>query len=262
MNLLIDIGNTHTVAGWISSEKWNPKTEFKDQVRYRTDSAATSDEYRSVLNQLFLSGPGIDLGREWKTIQSVVVSSVVPMLDRTLSEVFGSKLIFVDAQKKAEFRLKLPHPEQLGADRLANVAGALALHQTPLLIVDAGTATTFCLVDGEKNYIGGSIVPGLETSWRALQSRAAKLYSVELRRPSTWIGNTTETQLQSGVLGGYESLIEGLSDRLISDAGPGFKNATWIATGGIMNLLKLTPRFKIIPDLTLIGLKRYAEWNA
>lgn len=254
--LLIDIGNTHTVAGWMAAG--TSGSDFKKQIRYRTDSAATADEYRSVLWQLF-QHHDVNVAHFPGT---VVVSSVVPMLDRTLSEVFGKKLIFVNHQKKADFRLKLPQPESLGADRLANVAGALTLFQTPLLIVDAGTATTFCLVDGDRNYIGGSIVPGLETSWRALQARAAKLYSVELKRPASLVGNTTETQIQSGVLGGYEFLIEGLSDRLIADAGPSFGTPTLVATGGIMNLLKLNPRFKIIPDLTLIGLKRYAELNA
>ncbi|MDB5612482.1 MAG: pantothenate kinase [Devosia sp.] len=165
----------------------------------------------------------------------------------------------VSAALTRDFELDLPHPEQLGADRLCNVAGALQLAPAPLLLVDAGTATTFCLIDPVRGYIGGAIVPGLETSWRALQGRAAKLFSVQLVRPDMAVGNTTETQLQSGVLQGYEALIEGLSDRLIRDAG--FTEATLIATGGCSRLIRLSERFRLEPDLTLLGLFRYGQLN-
>jgi type III pantothenate kinase len=168
-------------------------------------------------------------------------------------------LLSVNARLKRDFELDLPHPEQLGADRLCNVAGALRLVKAPMLIVDAGTATTFCLVDHRNAYIGGAIVPGLDTSWRALQARAAKLFSVELTRPESAVGNTTELQIQSGVLQGYEALIEGMADRLLRDAG--FENATLIATGGCTRLIRLSDRFRMEPDLTLLGLFRYGQLN-
>jgi type III pantothenate kinase len=128
-----------------------------------------------------------------------------------------------------------------------------------MLLVDAGTATTFCLVDRRNAYIGGVIVPGLDTSWRALQARAAKLFSVELIRPDNAVGNTTELQIQSGVLQGYEALIEGMADRLLRDAG--FERATLIATGGCTRLIRLSDRFRMEPDLTLLGLFRYGQLN-
>ena len=139
------------------------------------------------------------------------------------------------------------------------MAVALGLARGPLLIVDAGTATTFCLIDNRPAYIGGAIVPGLDTSWRALQARAAKLFSVELTRPENAVGNTTELQIQSGVLQGYEALIEGMTDRLLRDAG--FAEATLIATGGCTRLIRLSERFRIEPDLTLLGLFRYGQTN-
>jgi type III pantothenate kinase len=155
----------------------------------------------------------------------------------------------------------LPYPSQLGADRLANAAGALTLFKPPFLIVDAGTATTFCLIDERPAYIGGAIVPGLDISWKALQARAAKLYSVELIRPASSLGTTTDTQLQSGVILGYEAMIEGMTDRLLSDARAlgGFKDPTLLATGGCVQLLKLSERFHLEPDLTLIGLLQYGK---
>lgn len=250
--LLLDIGNTHTVAGI-----------FKDdgtriaEMRFRTDPHCTADEYRVLLRQLFFD----DLGQSiWDVADRVVLSTVVPALERIVAQASGSlPWLSVNFRLKRDFELALPHPEQLGADRLCNVAGAVQLAEAPLLIVDAGTATTFCLVDKDRGYIGGAIVPGLETSWRALQGRAAKLFAVELIRPDNAVGNTTETQIQSGVLQGYEALIEGMADRLLADAG--LENATLIATGGCVRLIRLSERFRQEPDLTLLGLFRYGQLN-
>jgi type III pantothenate kinase len=250
--LLLDIGNTHTVAGLFAAEGHRVA-----EMRFRTDPQCTADEYRMQLRQLFRDALGQNV---WELADRVILSTVVPALEATVARACGSvTLLSVNARLKRDFELDLPHPEQLGADRLCNVAGALGLVKTPLLIVDAGTATTFCLVDHRHAYIGGAIVPGLDTSWRALQARAAKLFSVELIRPASAVGNTTELQIQSGVLQGYEALIEGMADRLLRDAG--FAQATLIATGGCTRLIQLSDRFRLEPDLTLLGLFRYGQLN-
>lgn len=254
--LLLDIGNTHTVAGLFT-----PAGERVAEVRYRTDAQSTADEYRTHLRQLFADMLG---GNLWDKVSRVIVSTVVPPLEAIVQRVCANlpgdiACLSINTRLERDFTLDLPYPDQLGADRLANVAGALGLIEPPLLIVDAGTATTFCLIDHRRAYIGGAIVPGLDTSWKALQARAAKLFSIDLKRPATALGNTTETQLQSGVLLGYEALIEGLADRLLADAG--FTEATLVATGGCINLIKLSPRFRVEPDLTLFGLFRYGQLN-
>jgi type III pantothenate kinase len=248
--LVLDVGNTHTVAGVYDGLK--PEA----QARFRTDAQATADEYRMGLAQLFSEKLPFRL---WEGVTRAIVSTVVPQLERVIAQAIPSSVHFVRAASPREFELDLPVPESLGADRLANVAGALTLTKGPMLIVDAGTATTFCLVDSRPAYVGGAIVPGLETSWKALQARAAKLYSVELNRPESTVGRTTETQIQSGVLQGYEALIEGMTDRLLRDAGAEFAGAQLFATGGCVQLLKLSSRFRVEPDLTLRGLLRYGE---
>jgi len=255
--LLLDIGNTHTVAGLFSSDGTR-----RAEVRFRTDPQCTADEYRNVLRQLFAEPLQQSI---WDMADRVILSTVVPALETVLVNACKNAhraipLTSINATSRREFDLDLPFPDQLGADRLANVAGAMTLVKPAFLLVDAGTATTFCLVDKRGAYIGGAIVPGLETSWRALQSRAAKLFSVELKRPVSAVGNTTELQLQSGVLQGYEALIEGMADRLLKDAG--FEDATLIATGGCINLIKLSERFRIEADLTILGLFRYGQLNA
>jgi type III pantothenate kinase len=250
--LLLDIGNTHTVAGL-----FQPDGKRIAEVRFRTDPQCTADEYRMQLRQLFSDALGRNI---WELTDRAILSTVVPALEATVTKACGPvPVLSINARLKRDFELDLPHPEQLGADRLCNVAGALSLVLAPMLIVDAGTATTFCLVDHRRAYIGGAIVPGLDTSWRALQARAAKLFSVELTRPDSAVGNTTELQIQSGVLQGYEALIEGMADRLLRDAG--FTNATLIATGGCTRLIRLSERFRMEPDLTLLGLYRYGQLN-
>jgi type III pantothenate kinase len=250
--LLLDIGNTHTVAGLFLADG-----QRVAEVRFRTDAQCTADEYRVLVQQLFRDALGQSV---WEMADRAIVSTVVPALERVVSKACGAvPVLSINARLKRDFELDLPHPEQLGADRLCNVAGALGLVTGPMLIVDAGTATTFCLVDHRRAYIGGAIVPGLDTSWRALQARAAKLFSVELTRPDNAVGNTTELQIQSGVLQGYEALIEGMADRLLRDAG--FAEASLIATGGCTRLIRLSGRFRIEPDLTLLGLFRYGQLN-
>lgn len=255
--LLLDIGNTHTVAGL-----FDDRGQERHTVRFRTDPAATADEYRMLLGQLFDEPLGQNV---WALTDRVILSTVVPPLEKVAREACLNPtkpvdFLSINRHARREFELDLPHPEQLGADRLANVAGALTLLEPPFLIVDAGTATTFCLVDQRRAYIGGAIVPGLDISWKALQGRAAKLFSVELIRPELAVGNTTETQIQSGVLQGYEALIEGMADRLLRDAR--WDKASLIATGGCTRLIRLSERFRIEPDLTVLGLFRYGQLNA
>ncbi|MBI5139127.1 type III pantothenate kinase [Candidatus Nomurabacteria bacterium] len=267
--LCLDIGNTHTVAGlfpalYSDHHVSNPIA----RLRFRTDAHTTSDEYFSHLTQIFNNYLKNNLKTEfiWHQIERAIVSSVVPQLDCTIEKALQIvnphiPCLFVNTNTKREFELDLPYPEQLGADRLANVQGALSLAKPPFLIIDAGTATTFCLIDKRPAYVGGAIAPGLEISWKALQMRASKLFSVELLRPSSSIGNTTETQLQSGVLMSHEAMLEGMTNLLLEDwkklSPHSFKIPTFFATGGCMHLLKLSEKFHIEPDLTLRGLCRY-----
>jgi len=256
--LLLDIGNTHTVAGISDGD------QILGQIRFRTDPAATADEYALWVESLFARQyPEFRIA----SLNRVIVSSVVPALEFSLSRAFdGVPMLWISSEARRQFSLELPVPSSLGADRLANVAGALREFSPPFLIIDAGTATTFCLVDASRRYIGGAIVPGVQTAWKALQAKAAKISSVELKRPASSLGRTTETQLQSGVILGGEVLMEGLAARLIADAqrewgSDSFLNPRMIATGGCMNELQLDARFEIRPNLTLHGLIQYGRWT-
>ncbi len=146
--LLIDIGNTHTVAG-IALPGMDARERV--EIRFRTDPHATADEYRLLLTQLLRQKVS---EFDWKQVERALVSSVVPSLERPLRQALSPEVpcLFINHDTRREFELDLPQPSTLGADRLANVAGALARHSGSLVIVDAGTATTFCFVDCRRHY--------------------------------------------------------------------------------------------------------------
>lgn len=256
--LTLDIGNTQTVAGLFAMHLKAPsslnETRFslRHQIRFKTESQFAPQDWTLTLSELLALHP-----------ERILVASVVPAARTALSQAFRDRnWSWLDSRTARSFELLLPHPDQLGADRIANVAGALARFDPPFLIVDAGTATTFCLVNSKKQYLGGSIVPGMEISFQALASRAARLFDVEWQRPSLALGNTTETQLQSGIFQGHEALIAGMASRLLRDAGPEFKSAKLILTGGCGHLLELQESgFEFIPTLTLEGLVHLALEN-
>ncbi len=244
--LAIDIGNTQTVAGRYSvPEPESPSRvlESVEIIRFKTQKDITPAQWLECLAPLFI-GP----------IEQIHVASVVPSLRPVLEKAFeATSWHWLDSRSKIPFELALPHPEQLGADRIANVAGALGRHAPPFVIVDAGTATTFCVVDGRNRYIGGSITPGMETAFHALASKASRLFEVPWARPAQALGNTTETQLQSGIVHAHEALIEGMTARLMAEAA--IPQARLLLTGGCANYIR-PAGFEFIPTLTLEGLVR------
>jgi len=249
--LTLDIGNTQTVAGLFEMERGSPLA-LKSRIRFKTQPQLAPQDWTQRLHDFLIQAP-----------ERIVVASVVPSARTALAEAFRDrKWSWIDSHTPRSFDLLLPYPEQIGADRIANVAGALARFAPPFLIVDAGTATTFCLVNSKKQYLGGSIVPGMEISFHALASRAARLFDVEWQRPAVALGNTTESQLQSGIFQGHEALIAGMTTRLLQEAGSEFQGAKLILTGGCGHLLDLSHSgFEFIPTLTLEGLIQLALEN-
>jgi type III pantothenate kinase len=151
-------------------------------------------------------------------------------------------------------------PELVGADRIVDAAAAYRLYGGPACIVDFGTATTFDALSKEGDYLGGAIAPGVGIASEALFQRTAKLPRVELARPPSAIGRNTAHSMQSGLLFGYVSLVEGMLDRFRAELGPEMKT---IATGGLAEMIaKETPKIEIIaPWLTLDGLQMIYEMN-
>lgn len=246
MLLAIDIGNTNVVWGVFDGD-----TIVADW-RVRTDFAKTTDEYAILLLDL-LRVKNIQPDR----IDGVVLSSVVPPLTtifEELSERYFNRLpLTVSCELDTGLTLRYENPREIGSDRLVNAAAAHRLYGGPIIIVDFGTATTFCAVTAHGEYLGGAIAPGLRISAEALFARAAKLPKVELARPKSVIGRDTVTSMQAGLIFGYAGLVDAIVDRMQRELG---LECFVLATGGLAGLIAADSRTirEVRPNLTLEGL--------
>ena len=254
MLLVMDTGNTNTVLGAFSNEK------LIHQWRIETDLHKTSGEYGILINNL-LAHENISL----EDIRGVAVSSVVPPIVSSFSNMcrkyFRLKPLIVGPGVKTGLNVKMDQPKEVGADRIVNAVAGIHEYGAPLIIVDFGTATTFCYINENNEYLGGVISPGLSISSEALFSRASKLPKIELQFPKKVIGTNTVHSMQSGVIYGYIGLVEGILARMKKEVEN--PNIKVVATGGFANMLKrATNVFDITdPHLTLKGLKLIFEKN-
>lgn len=249
----IDIGNTNVTLGLYEAKE--PCATW----RLATDARRTSDEYGLQLGAL-LTHAGI----EATDIAGACIASVVPPLTGRWVDLCKRYLavdpLVVDAGVKTGVRVRYDDPRAVGADRVVDAAAAFRLYGGPACIVDFGTATTFDAISVTGEYLGGAITPGIEIASEALFSRTAKLPKVELSRPPAAIGTNTIHSIQSGLLFGYVSLVEGMVARFRKELGPKMKV---IATGGLAELIaKETDVIEIVaPWLTLDGLRMIYEMN-
>lgn len=247
MLLVINSNNTTTVFGVFEGH------DKRGVWRISTDPKRTADEYAVWLTQLMaLEG----IGR--KDIDGVIVSNVVPQTSFNLRSLcqryFNSDPMVVgDPSLKLGVKVLIDRPEEAGADRIANAVAAHTRYAMPGIVVDLGTATTFDVLDGEGNYVGGAISPGINMAFEALYMGAAKLPRIEIRRPARVVGHSTIAAMQSGIFWGYVGLMEGLVRRIEEEQGT---RMTVIATGGLVPLIAEGAKFieHVDQDLTLKGL--------
>src|SRR5699024_12025849 len=138
-------------------------------------------------------------------------------------------LVVGKAEVDTYLTINYPQPKEIGADRIVNAVGAIILYDTPLIIIDFGTATTFCYVDEHQAYRGGVIDPGINVSMEELYSNASKLPKIEIERPEQIVGTTTVEAMQAGVYYGYVGQVDGIVNRMKKDMA---FEPTVIETGG------------------------------
>lgn len=247
MLLAIDIGNTNIVWGVYDGPT------LTAHWRLATDSKKTSDEY-GILFASLLGSVGVPSQR----MSGAIISSVVPALTATFEDLIESYFhqhpLIVNAETDTGLTLRYANPKEIGSDRLVNAAAAYHKYRRDLIVVDFGTATTFCTITKEGEYLGGAIAPGIGISSEALFARAAKLSKVELTRPKTVIGTDTASSIQAGLLFGYAGLVDALVRRIEQELGhPTFV----IATGGLSSIIapETSSIQKVEPLLTLEGLE-------
>ena len=185
--------------------------ELKGSWRTATEGKRTADEYVVWLDHL-LALEGLSRGAD----RGAAIASVVPETNFNLAHLLPQILPDRSAGRRRQGRrCSAPGrwsigPEEVGADRLVNTVAAHDRYQGPLIVVDFGTATTLDVVDGDGNYRGGVIAPGINLSLAALHMAAAKLPSVRISRTERVIGTDTVSCMQSGIYWGYVGLVEGL----------------------------------------------------
>lgn len=254
MILVFDVGNTNIVLGVYEGKN------LIHHFRLSTDRNKTSDEYGMLIyNMVKYKGLNIN------DIEAVVISSVVPSLMYSLQAMsikyMNIEPLIVGPGIKTGINIQIANPKEVGADRIVNAVSAYRKYGGPLIVVDFGTATTFCAISGEGNYLGGVITPGLKISSDALAQRTAKLPKVELKKPDTVIGKNTVSSMQSGLIYGYVGLVDYLVTKMKSEFKEEVKHV--IATGGLSSLIASdsTTIDKIDKMLTLDGLRMIYDMN-
>ena len=248
MLLVIDVGNTNTVIGLLEGAK------IINQWRIKTDRHKTEDEFGMMIDHLFrYHGLSFDL------VEDVIISSVVPpimyALEKMVATHFKKEAIVVGEYPIDSYlKMAYPNPKEIGADRIVNAVGAIEAYGAPLIIIDFGTATTFCYIDETASYVGGAILPGIRLSLEALYEKAAKLPKVEINHPKHTIGQSTVEAMQSGLYFGYVGQVDAMVKRFKQE---GSSEATVIATGGLSHLIAgESETIDVVdPMLTLKGLR-------
>ncbi|WAA12357.1 type III pantothenate kinase [Fervidibacillus halotolerans] len=246
MILALDVGNTNIVIGVYEND------ELKHYWRIETNRDKTEDEYGMLIKALFEHE-----NRKISEVKGIIISSVVPpimlSLEKMCEKYFHLKPLVVGPGIKTGLNIKYENPREVGADRIVNAVASIHEYGSPLVIVDFGTATTFCYINEQKQYMGGAIAPGIIISTEALYTKAAKLPRIEITTPELIIGRNTVEAMQAGIVYGYVGQVDEIVRRMKKIAK---KPPKVIATGGLAPLIAEESReIEVVdPFLTLKGL--------
>ena len=248
MILCLDIGNTQIHGGLFEGDR------LRLQFRRTSEAAASSDEIGIFLRSVLREN-----GMSHKDVDDISICSVVPdaihSVRNACLKYFSKSPFTLQAGAKTGLKVRYRNPLEVGADRIAN---AIAVTQEfpgkNVIVVDFGTATTFCAITGDRDYLGGVILAGLRISMEALETRTAKLPAVEIVPLKETLGRSTVESIQSGLYFGQIGMVREIQKRLQEECFSGSPALT-IATGGFSSLFDKVGLFdQIIPDLVLRGL--------
>ena len=253
MLIVVDIGNTNTTLGIFEGDK------LVNTFAFSSDIKKTEDEYGIMLLTI------LKHGNVASKIEGAMVSSVVPQLCEIYKNAI-KKYLNIDAlnlsyKSKMPINLLLNNNKEIGADRIANASAVCYKYKLPAIVIDFGTATTFDIVDENKNFIGGIIAPGLKIQAKSLSQFTSKLPKLKIEAPKSAIGKDTISAMLSGIVLGHGAMIEGMIKKCEEELN---KSATIVVTGGYSSILfeKEENLFDYIDkDLTLFGLKKLYELN-
>lgn len=251
MTLCLDIGNSQIFGGVYKEE------ELLFTFRKVSGKGDSSDELG-----LFLCGVLRENGYSPEAVRHFAFCSVYPGLNHALvncsRRYFKTEPFSLTGETTAGLTIEYNNPKELGADRLANAIGGTSLFPGKnLIIIDFGTATTFCAITADRRYLGGAIFPGIKLAMESLEQNTAKLPRVEILAPRTACGQTTTANIQSGLYYSCIGTVKELSRRITRECFPGQEKPLLIGTGGFSGLFRQENLFdKHIPGLVLTGLYR------
>ncbi len=254
--LAVDIGNAHTILGLVEAG------EVGASWRIATDERRTSDEW-AVLIRGLLSGVSAD-------IDGIAVCSTVPAVlhewrDMVVRHFGAVPAVIVEPGVRTGIPVLMDNPREVGTDRIINALAAATIYGGPAIVVDfGGTATTFDVVSDKGQYVGGAIAPGIEISLEALGRRGAQLRKVELLRPRTVIAKNTVEALQSGMVFGVASQVEGIVARMTTELGATPGEVHVVSTGYLAPVIieECGCFTDHNPWLTLLGLAMVFDRNS
>ncbi len=243
MLLTADIGNTNITLGIFDGEK------YVNELRLASDKDLSKEEYEVLLKSLL---------KDYK-IDSCVIASVVEELSikfkKAVDKVLNLDSLFVDNELNLNVRIKTDNPKEVGADRIANAVAASKNYKGAVIVIDFGTATSFDIINSNREFLGGVIAPGINTQIKCLKNSTSKLPKIDVSISPRAIGHNTNEAILSGVIRGTACMVDGLIAQCEEELG---EKATIVATGGycglIANYLK-RPFDDVNPILTLEGLK-------
>ncbi|PIQ42665.1 MAG: pantothenate kinase [Gammaproteobacteria bacterium CG11_big_fil_rev_8_21_14_0_20_46_22] len=255
MLLTLDIGNSHIFGGVFSGD------ELLLRFRYDSKQVVTSDQLGVFLRAVIREN-----GMDHSAIDRIALCSVVPSLDYSIRSAcmkyFDVEPFVLQAGVKTGLNIKYRNPIEVGADRIANaIAATHSFPQKNLIIIDLGTATTFCAINQERHYLGGVIIPGIKLCMMALENNTAKLSAVEIVKTQTALGKGTAESIQSGLYFSHCAALREISARIRQETFAN-KESLIIGTGGFSHLFEDEKIFDlIVPDLALHGLRAAYELN-
>jgi type III pantothenate kinase len=257
MLLCADIGNSHTTLGLVEAG------DVIDHWRVNTDERRTADEWGVLLKNLLADSPVA------APVTGVAVCSTVPAVLhewRDMLRLYWGDVrhVVVEPGVRTGVPVLMDNPREVGSDRIVNALAASQLYEGPSIVVDFGTATTFDVVSALGQYVGGAIAPGIDISLEALGRRGAQLRKVELLRPRSVIAKNTVEALQSGILYGFASQVDGIVRRMLDELGLEPGQANVVATGGLAPLVveECASFTDHQPWLTLLGLEIVHQRNS
>ena len=253
MILAVEIGNSNIVLGCFD------ENEILFEDRLSTDRDSTVLEYAVIIKT------SLEMHHlEYEQITGAIISSVVPSVTENVQQaifrLIGQQAMVVSPGMKTGLNILLDDPKQLGSDRVADAVGAIGEYPCPLIIVDMGTATTISVIDGQKNFMGGMIIPGLQVSLDSLANRTSQLPHISLEAPKKVIGTNTVDCMKSGIIYSTAGSIDGAIERIEEELG---ETCTVVSTGG--HARKIIPychhEILIDPHLLLKGLMTIYKKN-